>query len=70
MLGWDIDTAAMTLFVPLGKLERLRDTLGTGANGRRVMLRSVGGQSSASQLRRRLTKLIRQVSGLGPLFGG
>ena len=27
-------------------------------------------RSSVSQLRRRLTELIRQVSGLGPLFGG
>ena len=27
MLGWDIDTVAMTISVPLEKLERLRDTL-------------------------------------------
>ena len=44
VLGWDIYTGAMTISVPLGKLERLRDTPSTGANGRRVLLRSVGGQ--------------------------
>ena len=27
MLGWDIDTVAITISVPLKKLERLRDTL-------------------------------------------
>ena len=27
VLGWDIDTVAMTISVPLEKLERLRDTL-------------------------------------------
>ena len=27
VLGWDIDTVAMTTSVPLEKLERLRDTL-------------------------------------------
>ena len=27
MLGWDIDTVAMTISVPLEMLERLRDTL-------------------------------------------
>ena len=27
MLGWDIDTVAMTISVPLKKVERLRDTL-------------------------------------------
>ena len=27
MLGWDIDTVAMSISVPLERLERLRDTL-------------------------------------------
>ena len=27
VLGWDIDTVAMTISVPLENLERLRDTL-------------------------------------------
>ena len=44
MLGWDIDTVSVTISVPLEKLERLRNTLNTGANGRRVMLGSVDGQ--------------------------
>ena len=97
VLGWDIDTVAMTISVPVVKLERLRETLSEWPSDRvfasEEELRSLIGRllhlcevlgpagvelcsgvlaasSSASRLRRRLTKLIRQLSGLGPLFGG
>jgi len=35
-----------------------------------ICLGVLAASSSACQLRHRLTELIRQVSGLGPLFGG
>ena len=41
-----------------------------GPTGVAVCLGVLAASSSASQLRRRLTQLIRQVSDLGPLFGG
>ena len=48
VLGWDIDTVAMTFSVPLEKLERLRDTLNEWSPDRVVAseeeLRSLIGQ--------------------------
>ena len=36
VLGWDIDTVAMTISVPVAKLERLRDTLSEWPSDREV----------------------------------
>ena len=41
-----------------------------GPTGVALSLGMLAASSSASQLRRRLTEPIRQVSGLGPIFGG
>ena len=41
-----------------------------GPTGVALCFGVLAARSSVSQLRRRLTELIRQVSGLGPLFGG
>ena len=68
-----IGTVAVTISVPLEKLEQLRDTLSTGASGRRVMLRSVGGQfirqSDAPSSHRAYTSGFRSWTAFRGLIG-
>ena len=51
MLVWDIDAVAMTISVPLEKLERLRDTLNEWSPDREV--------ASEEELRSLIGRLLR-----------
>ena len=51
VLGWDINTVAITISVPLEKLERLRDTLNEWSPDREV--------ASEEELRSLIGRLLR-----------